>query len=148
MNRLASYGIVAIALSAILTQAAPALGQTSTTTGAKKPADETIKGYTVEKKNEAVAYGKKLVSDLDVQIKDLEKRVGSDTSAAAADAKRQGKDIKELADLKAARAKTGKHLDEMSKASAESWDGMKHAFADSYKDLQKAYAAAAAKVPK
>jgi hypothetical protein len=97
MNRLASYGIAAIALSAILTQAAPALGQTSTTTGPKKPADETIKGYTVEKKSEAVAYGRKLMSDLDVQIKDLEKRVASDTSAAAADAKRQGKDIKELA---------------------------------------------------
>ena len=139
---------MAIALSAILTQAAPALGQTSTTTGPKKPADETIKGYTVEKKNEAVAYGKKLMSDLDVQIKDLEKRVASDTSAAAADAKRQGKDIKELADLKAARAKTGKQLDEMSKASAESWDGVKHAFADSYKDLQKAYDAAAANVRK
>jgi hypothetical protein len=147
MNRLASYGIVAIALSAILTQAPPALGQTSTT-GAMKPADETIKGYTVEKKNEAVAYGKKLVSDMDVQIKDLEKRVASDTSAAAADAKRQGKDIKELADLKAARAKTAKQLDAMGKASTESWDGMKHAFADSYKDLQKAYDDAAAKVRK
>jgi hypothetical protein len=146
MKRLARYRILAIALSAMLTQAAPAIGQTSTTT--KKPADETIKGYTVEKKNEAVAYGKKLVSDLDVQIKNLEKQVGSDTSAAAADAKRQGKDIKELADLKAARAKTGKHLDEMSKASAESWDGVKHAFADSYKDLQKAYDAAVAKVKK
>jgi hypothetical protein len=147
MRRLSIHGILAVTLGVLLAQAAPGLAQTST--GAKKAdTTDTIKSYSVEKKNEAVAYSKKAMSDLDVKIKDLEKQLSSDTSAAAADAKRQGKELKELADLKAARAKAGKQLDELSRASKDSWDGMKHAFADSYKDLQKAYDEAAAKVRK
>jgi predicted nucleic acid-binding Zn-ribbon protein len=139
--------ILVIALSLFLLQAAPAAAQTSTATAAKQvtEASETIKNYSVEKKNEAVTYSKKLVSDFDVKIKDLETQISKDSSAAGADAKRQ---MKELTDLKAARAQTAKKLDEMSKASAESWAGAKQAFADSYKDLHKAYDAAAAKVKK
>ena len=134
MNRRTSQRILAIALSTILTQGAPALGQTSTTTGTQKPAEatDTIKGSSVKKKNEAVAYGKKLVSDLDVKIKDLEIQLSRDVSAAGADAKRQ---VNELRQLKAIRAETAKKLDEMGRASSESWNSAKQAFADSYKDL-------------
>jgi len=91
MNRRTSRGILAIALSTILTQGAPALGQTPTTTGTKKPAEatDTIKGSSVEKKSEAVAYDKNLVSDLDVKIKDLETQLSRNVSAAGSDAKRQ-----------------------------------------------------------
>jgi len=145
MNRRTSQRILAIALSTILTQGAPALGQTSTTTGTQKPAEatDTIKGSSVKKKNEAVAYGKKLVSDLDVKIKDLEIQLSRDVSAAGADAKRQ---VNELRQLKAIRAETAKKLDEMGHASSESWNSAKQAFADSYKNLQKAYDDAIAKV--
>jgi len=129
--------IFVIALSLFLLPATTVVAQTSTT--------DTIKNYSVEKKNEAVTASKKLVNDFDVKIKDLEKQVSKDTSAAGADAKRQ---MKELTDLKAARAETSKKLDEMSKASAESWAGAQKAFTDSYKDLQKAYDAAVAKVRK
>jgi len=144
MNRHMSMGILAVALSALLLQAAPAAAQTPAPTATKQVTDasETLKNYSVEKKNEAVAYSKKLVSDLDVKIKDLETQISKDTSAAGADAKRQ------LNDLKAARAKTAKKADEMGKASKESWDGAKQAFADSYKDLNKAYDATVAKVKK
>jgi hypothetical protein len=150
MNRHVSQGVLAIALSAFLTQASPVAAQTSGSTVSKDvtQAAETMKNYSVEKKNEAVTYSKKLVSDFDVKIKDLETQVSKDTSAAGADAKRQGKDLKELADLKAARAKAAKTADEMGKASKESWDGAKQAFTDSYKDLHKAYDAAVAKVKK
>jgi hypothetical protein len=144
MSPRTSHGILAAALSVILAQA-PALAQTSTTGGAKKPADssaDTIKGYTVEKKNEAVVHGKKLMSDLDVKIKDLEGQISRDTSAAGADAKRQ------MNDLKAVRAQTAKKLDEMGKASSQSWTDAKQAFADSYKDLSKAYDDAVAKARK
>jgi hypothetical protein len=147
LNRRGSHGILAVALSVILAQA-PAPAQTSTTGGAKKPADssaDTIKGYTVEKKNEAVAHGKKLMSDLDVKIKDLESQISRDTSAAGADAKRQ---MSELKDLKAVREQTAKKLDEMGKASSQSWNNAKQAFADSYKDLNKAYDDAVAKARK
>lgn len=146
MNRRTSHGILAVALSIILAHTS-ALAQTSTTGGTKKPdsSADTIKGYTVEKKNEAVAHGKKLMSDLDVKIKDLESQISRDVSAAGADAKRQ---MNELKDLKAARAQTAKKLDEMGKASSQSWNDAKQAFADSYKDLSKAYDDAIAKARK
>lgn len=147
MNRRTSRVFLAVGLSVILAHA-PALAQTSTTGAAKKPADssaDTIKGYTVEKKNEAVAHGKKLMGELDVKIKDLEGQISRDMSAAGADAKRQMNDLK---DLKAARAESAKKLDEMGKASSQSWNNAKQAFADSYKDLHKAYDDAFAKVRK
>jgi len=98
-----------------------------------------------EKKNEAVAYGKKLVSDLDVKIKDPEIQLSRDVSVAGAGAKRQ---VNELRQLKAIRAETAKKLDEMDRASSESSNSAKQAFADSYRDLQKAYDDAIAKVRK
>ena len=134
--------ILAIMLSLFLLQATTAVAQTSTST------TDAIKNYSVEKKNEAAAHSKKLVSDFDTKIKDLETQISKDTSAAGADAKRQGKELKELTDLKAARAQAAKKADEMGKASAESWNGARQAFADSYKDLQKAYDTAVAKVKK
>ena len=129
--------ILVIALSLFLLPATTVIAQTSTT-------DE-IKSYSVEKKNEAVAYSKKLVKDFDVKIKDLETQISKDASAAGADAKRQAK---ELTDLKAARAQAAKSADEMSKASKESWASAQKAFHDSYRDLQKSYDAAVAKVRK
>jgi len=132
--------ILVIALSLFLLPATTVVAQTSTM--------GEVKSYTVEKKNEAVAYSKKLVNDFDVKIKDLETQISKDTSAAGADAKRQGKDLKELADLKAARAKASKSADELSKASKDSWADAQKAFHDSYKDLQKSYDTAVAKLKK
>ena len=132
--------ILVIAMSLFLLPATTVVAQTSTM--------GEVKSYTVEKKNEAVAYSKKLVNDFDVKIKDLETQISKDTSAAGADAKRQGKDLKELADLKAARAKASKSADELNKASKESWADAQKAFHDSYKDLQKSYDAAVAKLKK
>ena len=132
--------ILVIAMSLFLLPATTVVAQTSTM--------GEVKSYTVEKKNEAVAYSKKLVNDFDVKIKDLETQISKDTSAAGADAKRQGKDLKELADLKAARAKASKSSDELSKASKDSWADAQKAFHDSYKDLQKSYDTAVAKLKK
>lgn len=144
MDRIVHLEILAIALSVILTQAAPAAGQTSTKDVTQKAGEtgDAIKNYTVDKKNEAVAYGKKLVSDLDVKTKELEAQVSRDTSAAKADLQRQ------LNELKAKRAQAGKKLDELGKASAESWDSVKGGFADAYKDLHRAYDKAAASLRK
>ena len=144
MNRRVTLGILAIVLGAFLTHAAPAVGQTPGKEATQKvgEAADAIKAYTVDKKNEAVVYAKKLVSDLDVKIKDLEAQVSRDTSAAKADGQRQ------LKELKATRDKTAKKADELGRASAESWDSVKHGFADAYKDLNKAYEAAVAKLRK
>ena len=132
--------ILVIVVSLFLLPATTVVAQTSTI--------GEVKSYTVEKKNEAVVYSKKLVNDFDVKIKDLETQISKDTSAAGADAKRQGKDLKELADLKAARAKASKSADELSKASKDSWADAQKAFHDSYKDLRKSYDAAVAKLKK
>jgi len=141
MNRSVTLGIVAVAMGAFLIHAAPAVGQTSGKDATQKvgEAADAIKGYTVDKKNEAVVYAKKLVSDLDAKIKDLEAQVSRDTSAAKADGQRQ------LKELKATRDKTAKKADELGRATAASWDSVKTGFADSYKDLNKAYDEAAAK---
>jgi hypothetical protein len=104
-----------------------AAAQTSSSTTDK------MKGYSVEKKNEAVAYGKKMMSDFDAQVKDLEGQISRDTGAAKADAQRQ------LKDLKAQQAAAGKKLDELGKASKDSWDSTRQGFADAFNDMQKSF---------
>jgi hypothetical protein len=126
----------AVGLCAILTSAAPATAQTSAGTSDK------TKISSVEKKNEAVTYGKKLMSDFDAKLKDLEGQIARDSSAAQADAQRQ------LKDLKAQRVETGKKLDELGRASAQSWDSVKHGFADAFRGLQQSYDKTAASVKK
>ena len=94
---------------------------------------EDVKSYTVEKKDDAVAYGKKLVRQTDREIKDLDRKA----SKASDEAKAQFQsDMKEL---KAKRKQAAKKLDEMSKASSGAWDDAKNGFADAYKDLHDSY---------
>jgi hypothetical protein len=124
----------------VMTAVVPAAAQTSTQTSGDTM--DKMKGYTVEKKNEAVAHGKKAMSDLDVKIKELEGQLGRDASAAKADAQRQMKE------LKGKQAETAKKLDELGKASAQSWEATKQGFADAYKDLQKSYDKAVASFKK
>ena len=126
---------LAIGLCALLL-ALPAAAQTSGGAGDKSA------GYTYEKKNEAMAYGKKLMSDFDVKMKELEGQISRDASATKADAQRQMKE------LKAKRAETGKQLDELGHATAQSWDSMKQGFANAYRDMQQSYDKAAASFKK
>jgi hypothetical protein len=134
MHRRVYLTALAVGLCAFLTSTAAVTAQTSTGT-ADKTAGTTnkMKGYTVEKKKEAVTYGKKMMSDFDKQMKDLEKQISHDSSAAKADAQRQ------LKDLKAERVATSKKLDELGRASAQSWDSTKHSFADAYASMQQSY---------
>ncbi len=138
MRRL-SLGILAAALAVVLHQAVPAVGQT-TAKDANKAADawDTVKAYTVEKKAEAVAYGKKLVREIDTKVKGLEAKA----SEASGDAKAQyGREIKEL---KTKRTEVSKKLDEMGRASSSAWEAARDGFADAYKDLHEAFERAAA----
>jgi hypothetical protein len=124
----------------VIAAALPAAAQTSTQTSGDTT--DKMKSYSVEKKNEAVAYGKKMMSDMDVKIKELEAQMSRDVSAAKADAQRGMKEMKEK------RAETAKKLDELGKASAQSWDATKQGFSDAYKDLQKSYDKAVASFKK
>jgi len=121
--------IVAV-LATVLSQLAVA--QTTSKDVAKQTGEaaDTLKSYSVEKKKEAVAYGKKLLSAADRDIKKLERAAAK----ASGDTKAQLQE--EVKGLKADRAAVSKKLDEMGKASGEAWDGTKNAFADAYSDLK------------
>jgi len=93
---------------------------------------DTVKSYTVEKKNDAVAYGGKLVRGTDRQIKSLERRAAKATGEGKA---QLDSDIQEL---KAKRATASRKLDEMGKATGAAWNEAKDGFADAYKDLKDA----------
>jgi hypothetical protein len=93
----------------------------------------TVKSYTVERKNDAVAYGRKLVRDTDREIRSLERRAAKTSGEAKAQLQ---DDVKEL---KAKRAQASKKLDEMGKATGAAWDEAKDGVADAYKDLQESY---------
>jgi hypothetical protein len=94
---------------------------------------DNIKSYSVEKKNEAVAYGRKLVRQTDREIKDLDRKA----SKASDEAKVQFKS--DMQELKVKRKQASRKLDEMGKATGEAWDEAKNGFADAYKDLQDSY---------
>lgn len=101
---------------------------------------DNVKSYTVEKKDEAVAYGKKLVRETDRGIRNLEREAGKQSDQAKANVRQ---DLKEL---KAKRAQAAKKLDEMGKASSAAWDEAKNGFVDAYQDLQESYRKAVKKL--
>src|SRR5262245_18698408 len=118
-----SRSLIAMIFAAVLSL--PALAETT----AKDVAD-TLKSYTVEKKNDAVAYGKKALRAADRDIKKLESEAAKASDATKAQLK------EEVKNLKAARKEAASKLDDMGKASGEAWDGTKTAFADAYRDLK------------
>ena len=95
-----------------------------------KDAVDKMKSYTVEKKNEAVDYGRSLMKDADHDIKTLEH------AAAKSSAETKAQYKQEVKKLKASRKAAAEKLDKMGKASGDAWDGAKNAFADAYKDLR------------
>lgn len=98
---------------------------------------DNIKGYTLEKKTEAVAYGKKLMKETDARIDQLEVKATQATGEAKAQYQ------KEVQELKVMRANTAAKLDTMAKETGAAWNDTKQGFADAYKDLQQAYNKAA-----
>ncbi len=122
--------------------AQPATAAEPTTTTAADVSRQTgeawnsIKAYSVDKKDEAVAYGKRLLKDTDAKIAELEAKA----SKASGDAKARYE--KEIKDLKVTRANAAAKLEKMEKASGGAWNDAKQGFADAYKDLQNAYAKA------
>jgi hypothetical protein len=121
---------------------APAGAQSAASSVAKESGEawDAVKAYTVEKKNDAVAFGKKIVGETDAKIKDLESKAAQSTGEVKAAHE------KNLQDLKLKRAQAAARLDEMGQATGAAWDATKQGFADAYKDLRQAYDKAAEKV--
>src|SRR5258706_3447143 len=127
-------------LAAILGQ--PVVAQTTAKDVSKKTGEawDTVRSYTVEKKDAAVAYGKKLVRQTDREIGALDKRAAKASEEAKAQFQNDAKE------LRAKRAEAAKKLDQMGKSSSAAWDEAKNGFADAYKDLHDAYDRAAKKL--
>jgi hypothetical protein len=138
MTRRMGFWMLAAALCALLPCDA-ALAQSATTAEKKdldkKTADawESLKNYTHAKKNDAVAYGSKLMKQTDTQIKQLQAKASKASGDAKAEYNRQ------IAALKDKQFDAGKKLREMRDATAASWDAAKDGFADAYKDLRDTY---------
>ena len=130
MLKLLNLNVLTILLAVAFAQ--PAVAGTTTKDVSKKTTEawNTVRSYTVEKKDEAVAYGRKLVRETDREIGTLERKAAK----ASGEAKAQFQsDMKEL---KAKRAEASKKLDQMGKATNAAWDEAKNGFADAYKDLR------------
>jgi hypothetical protein len=112
----------------LLALAQPAVAQTTAS-----DVWNTVKSYTVERKNDAVAYGRKLVRNTDREIRALERKAEKATGEAKVQLQ---SDINEL---KAKRKQASQKLDQMGKATGAAWDEAKDGFADAYKDLQESY---------
>lgn len=100
---------------------------------------KTIKGYLVEKRNEAVEYGKELLQKSDQAIEKLQEKANVSTGEA------QKAYQKEIGKLKQKRAEMAEKLDELEKASADSWDAAKDGLAEAYASLMEAYQEALAR---
>ena len=99
-----------------------------------------IKAFTVEKKDDALSHGSKLLKDMDAEIGRLEAKAGT----AKGDAKAAYQ--KQVAELKAARATAGAKLEHLGKQTGAAWSEAKDGFADAYRDLHHAVDKAAAKI--
>jgi hypothetical protein len=132
--------IIATAVLAVTAHQPPVVAQTTAQDVQKKTADawDTVKSYSIEKKKDAVAYGKKLVRESDAKIKGLENKAAK----ASGDAKARYN--REITDLKTKRKNASKKLDDMGKATAAAWDNAKNGFADAYRDLHESFEKAAA----
>ena len=97
--------------------------------GEKNSTWEDVKTWTHEKKNDAVAAGKKMIAATDKKMEEVQaqaKKAGTETS----DAHKQN-----MKDLQAKKAAAAAQLDKMEKAGATAWTGTRDAFAAAYKDL-------------
>jgi hypothetical protein len=132
--------VVVAALTVLVHLPAPIAAQTTGKDVSQKTVEawDTVKAYSIEKKNEAVVYGKKLVREADARIRELENK------AETASGETKAKLDKEIASLKAKRDTASKKLDEMGKATGAAWDSAKNGFAEAYKDLAEAYKKGAA----
>ena len=136
--------IVAATITLLAAVPLPAPAQTPSRDVSQKASEtiEAIRSYTVEKKDEALAYAKKVSADVDARIKELEAQAARQTGEARARSQAL------MRDLKAKRAEAGKKASELSRATKASWDKAKDAFAEAYREVVAAYERAATEIRK
>lgn len=137
--------IVRICFTALLTgcvaissayAASPQPSATSETPAASKTADteETIKSYSIDKKDEAVKKAKEMMDNINTRADKLEQQANEkkkEWSAALAEKKAQ-----EVAEIKKARTELSARYEHLMKASKKAWESAKEAFMKSFRKFQ------------
>lgn len=100
---------------------------------------DAIKNYTIDKKDQFVAWSNKRMEKLDKKIADLKQ----DIDEAGDEAKKNWKET--LAALKKERQQLGKKLEAVKASSSEAWADVKWGFSAAYEKLEQAYENAADK---
>jgi hypothetical protein len=116
-------------LCATLALAAAPVLAASHAAGEKALTWEDVKSWTVEKKNDAVVAGKKMLASTDKKIDELQAQAKK-SGTEASDAHK-----KNMQELQAKRAAAAAELDKLEKAGATAWAGTRDAFARAYRDL-------------
>ncbi len=123
--------VLAFTVGVVSAPVEPARAQTSKDVKEKAVGTvDAVKDYSVEKKNEAVRYARKLSRKADADLKDIQAKAAKTTGEAKAKSQQQ------LSELKKKRAAAAKKLRELRKATTSSWDTAKQGFVDSFKDLR------------
>jgi len=131
--------VSAIALGTLLAVSSGAALSASHLAGERQSTWADIKSWTHEKKNDAVAAGRKLIAATDRQLEALQaqaRKAGTETSEAHK---------KNMAELQAKKAAAAAELAKLEKAGTTAWTGTRDAFAAAYKDLTESSDKAAAK---
>jgi hypothetical protein len=115
--------LLAFALSAL---AAISLAAEPTTT-------EKISSYAHERKNEAVAEGKRLIAEADKKIGEMKKQTQHSSAEAKAAHEANMKELQQK--KKEAQAQLGK----LQRASAKTWDATKEGFANAYQAMRTSF---------
>jgi len=134
--------IVAVTVTLLVVAPVPASAQSKDVSQKASETVGAIKSYTIEKKDEALAYAKKIGADVDTKIKELEAQAARQTGEAKA------KSQMLIKDLKAKRAQASQKASELSRATKASWEKAKDAFVDAYREVVAAYERAAAELKK
>ena len=144
LRPVSARGPLIVAVIVGLLGLAPVAAQTKASDVSQKASEtvDAIKSYSVEKKDEAVAYARKVGAEVDAHIKELKAEAARQTGEAKA------RSDALLRDLDAKRAQAGRKASEMSRATQSSWDRAKEAFANAYREVAAAYDRAAAEIQK
>lgn len=111
---------------------------TSLAMAAEPGAWEKIKTFAHDKKEDAVAEGKKLLAATDKKIESMK----TDVSKANADTRKAHE--KNMEELRAKRKAAAAELERLEKSAANTWDATKTGFSNAYKDLHESVEKAAA----
>lgn len=97
---------------------------------------ETLKGYSAERRDEAMQKSREALATLDRRIDDLETRIDRDWERMDQAARDKARTT--LRELRKQRAEVAERFGRWKESSANAWEQMKKGFANAYQDLQKA----------